>query len=48
MITFIAFLAATFAWILEMPALFVVSVIALIASSALYIHDRLKSKHKSA
>lgn len=43
MITFVAFLAATFAWILNMPALFTVSLIALIASFALYIKDRLKS-----
>lgn len=46
MITFIAFLAATFAWILNMPALFTVSVIALIASLALYIKDRFRSNNK--
>ncbi|MGD8115309.1 hypothetical protein [Vibrio sp. Hep-1b-8] len=50
MITFIAFLAATFAWILSMPALFTVSVIALIASFALYVTDKFKGndKQKSA
>jgi hypothetical protein len=50
MITFVAFLAATFAWILNMPALFTVSVIALVASGALYINDKRnnKDKHKSA
>ncbi|MFM2587052.1 hypothetical protein [Vibrio sp. TBV020] len=48
MITFIAFLAATFAWILHMPALFTVSFIALIASGALYLNDKYKSRKKSA
>lgn len=50
MITFVAFLAATFAWILNMPALFTVSVIALVASGALYINDKRNNKdtHKSA
>ncbi|NOI80278.1 hypothetical protein F0237_06315 [Vibrio tubiashii] len=50
MITFVAFLAATFAWILKMPALFTVSLIALIASGALYLNDKLKQskEEKSA
>lgn len=48
MITFIAFLAATFAWVLSMPALFTVSLIALVASGALYINDKRKSEKKSA
>lgn len=42
MVTFIAFLAATFAWVLQMPALFTVSVIALILSAALYLYDKRK------
>lgn len=46
MITFVAFLAATFAWILNMPALFTVSVIALVASGALYINDKRNNKDK--
>jgi hypothetical protein len=48
MITFIAFLAATFAWVLSMPALFTVSLIALVASGALYLNDKRKSEKKSA
>lgn len=40
MVTFIAFLAATFAWVLHMPALFSLSVIALVISAALYFYDR--------
>lgn len=43
MITFIAFLAATFAWVLSMPALFTVSLIALVASGVLYLNDKKKS-----
>ncbi|MFB9217887.1 hypothetical protein [Vibrio sinaloensis] len=45
MVTFIAFLAATFAWILKMPALFSISVIALVCSAALYFYDK---RHKQA
>ncbi|NOH80423.1 hypothetical protein F0231_11805 [Vibrio sp. RE86] len=45
MITFIAFLAATFAWILEMPALFTVSLIALVASALLFLNDRFNSNN---
>ncbi|RTZ17207.1 hypothetical protein EJ063_00030 [Vibrio aquaticus] len=48
MITFIAFLAATFAWVLSMPALFTVSLIALVASGMLYLNDKRKSEKKSA
>ncbi len=44
MITFVAFLAATFAWILKMPALFTVSLLALVASSVLYLNDKLKHR----
>jgi len=44
MITFVAFLAATFAWILKMPALFTVSLIALVASGVLYLNDKLKHR----
>lgn len=45
MITFIAFLAATFAWILEMPALFTVSLVALVASALLFLNDRFNSNN---
>ncbi|NOI74780.1 hypothetical protein F0224_03745 [Vibrio coralliilyticus] len=50
MVTFIAFLAVTFAWILKMPALFTVSVVALIASGMLYWNDKRKEsdKHEEA
>ncbi|MEF1291262.1 hypothetical protein [Vibrio sp. M260118] len=50
MITFVAFLAATFAWVLKMPALFTVSLLALVASGALYLNDKYKhsKKEKSA
>ncbi|AIW16155.1 hypothetical protein OPW41_03990 [Vibrio europaeus] len=44
MITFVAFLAATFAWILKMPALFTVSLIALVASGGLYLNDKYKHR----
>lgn len=40
MITFVAFLSATLAWVLNMPALFIVSVVALLASAALFVKDR--------
>ncbi len=40
MISFIAFLLATFAWVLSMPALFTVSVLALVASGILHWQDR--------
>ena len=42
MVTFIAFLAATFAWVLKMPALLTVSIIALVLSAALYLYDKRK------
>ncbi|TOO60859.1 hypothetical protein CGH34_22425, partial [Vibrio parahaemolyticus] len=37
MFSFIAFLTATFAWILSMYALFTVSVVALVVSAILYL-----------
>ncbi|KII76046.1 hypothetical protein [Vibrio renipiscarius] len=40
MITFIAFLAAIFAWFLHMNALFFVSVFALFFGACLFIKDR--------
>ncbi len=46
MISFVAFLAATFAWVLKMPALFTVSLLALIASVALYLNDKYKQNRK--
>ncbi|MEZ8102677.1 hypothetical protein [Vibrio bivalvicida] len=46
MITFVAFLAATFAWILKMPALFTVSLLALVASGALYLNDEFKRRNE--
>ncbi|KLN63524.1 hypothetical protein [Vibrio sp. VPAP30] len=46
MITFVAFLAATFAWILKMPALFTVSLLALVASGALYLNDKFKRRNE--
>ncbi|OAJ95258.1 hypothetical protein [Vibrio bivalvicida] len=46
MITFVAFLAATFAWILKMPALFTVSLLALVASGALYLNDKFKRRNQ--
>ncbi|KGY13307.1 hypothetical protein NM22_07445 [Vibrio tubiashii] len=46
MISFVAFLAATFAWVLKMPALFTVSLLAFIASGALYLNDKYKQNRK--
>ncbi|WP_425668635.1 hypothetical protein ACPSL3_08950 [Vibrio owensii] len=40
MFSFIAFLTATFAWVLSMYALFTVSVVALFVSGLLYLNDR--------
>lgn len=37
--SFIAFLAATLAWILEMNAVFAIAVLALVVSAILYIKD---------
>ncbi|MGR5120057.1 hypothetical protein ACPV5L_15955 [Vibrio astriarenae] len=44
MISFIAFLAATFAWVLDLKALFTFSIIAFIASATLYWTERYQSK----
>ncbi|GAL16015.1 hypothetical protein JCM19233_7037 [Vibrio astriarenae] len=43
MISFIAFLAATFAWVLDLKALFTVSIIAFIASATLYWTEKNQS-----
>ncbi|AXY00981.1 hypothetical protein D1115_06795 [Vibrio alfacsensis] len=40
MFSFIAFLTATFAWVLDMHALFTVSVVALFVSAILYLNDK--------
>lgn len=40
MVTFIAFLAAIFAWFLHMNALFFVSVVALVGGACLFIKDK--------
>ncbi|WP_110415971.1 hypothetical protein [Vibrio harveyi] len=54
MFSFIAFLTATFAWVLSMYALFTVSVVALIVSGLLYLNDKFghhpkgSTKEKSA
>ncbi len=40
MFSFIAFLTATFAWVLSMYALFTVSVVALFVSGLLYLNDK--------
>ncbi|MBR9787117.1 MAG: hypothetical protein GYB40_04210 [Vibrionaceae bacterium] len=53
MFSFIAFLTATFAWILSMYALFTVSAAALIVSAILYLKDKIactknRTKGKSA
>ncbi|EIW7864033.1 hypothetical protein MH171_004020 [Vibrio parahaemolyticus] len=47
MFSFIAFLTATFAWILSMYALFTVSVVALVASAILYLKDRFYQNKKT-
>jgi len=44
MVTFIAFLTATFAWVLSMPALFSISVLALIFGAVLYFYDKRKNE----
>ncbi|KAB0464826.1 MULTISPECIES: hypothetical protein [Vibrio] len=46
LICFVAFLTATFAWILNMPALFSVSALFLIISAIVYIADLCKNKKK--
>ncbi|ELB1484400.1 hypothetical protein QPP83_003624 [Vibrio parahaemolyticus] len=47
MFSFIAFLTATFAWILSMYALFTVSVVALVVSVILYLKDRFYQNKKT-
>ena len=47
LICFIAFLAATFAWILKMPALFSVSALFLVFSAAIYVGDFIKSQKRN-
>ncbi|MEZ9059725.1 hypothetical protein [Vibrio pelagius] len=47
LICFIAFLAATFAWILKMPALFSVSALFLVFSAAIYLSDFIKNQKKN-
>lgn len=44
MVSFIAFLSATCAWIMKMPILFLVTAVALIASALLHLHDRRHTK----
>jgi len=46
LISFVAFLAATFAWILSMPALFFVSVMFLGVSAFVYLSDIWKKRVK--
>ncbi|MGR5070139.1 MULTISPECIES: hypothetical protein [Vibrio] len=46
MFSFIAFLTATFAWVLSMYALFTVSVVTLLVSGLLYLNDKFGSHHK--
>ena len=46
LICFVAFLAATFAWILKMPALFSVSALFLLVSAIIYIADLWKNQRK--
>ncbi len=46
MVSFVAFLAATLAWVLNMPALFTVSLLALAASAVLYLSDKYKESKK--
>ncbi|MCK6265783.1 hypothetical protein KP803_21210 [Vibrio sp. ZSDE26] len=43
---FVAFIGATFAWVLSMPTLLVYSVIFLLFSAALYLKDLWKNKAK--
>ncbi|TYZ34534.1 hypothetical protein [Vibrio alginolyticus] len=47
MFSFIAFLTATFAWILSMYALFTVSLVALVVSATLYLKDRFYQSKKT-
>ncbi|MDN3612932.1 MAG: hypothetical protein ACPG5L_04050 [Vibrio gallaecicus] len=48
LISFVAFLAATFAWILKMPALFFVSAMFLIVSAIIYGVDLWKKRLKDS
>ncbi|HAS8189516.1 TPA: hypothetical protein I7674_09890 [Vibrio vulnificus] len=48
MFSFVAFLSATFAWILSMYALFTVSIVALVVSLLLYLRDKFIKKYHSA
>ncbi|EIT7144619.1 hypothetical protein L2778_002420 [Vibrio vulnificus] len=47
MFSFVAFLSATFAWILSMYALFTVSIVALVVSFLLYLRDKFIEKYHS-
>ncbi|MGF1694485.1 hypothetical protein L4D20_11445 [Vibrio kyushuensis] len=46
LVCFVAFLAATFAWILTMPALFFVSVLFLAVSALIYVVDLWKNSER--
>ncbi|HAT8529646.1 TPA: hypothetical protein I7204_16420 [Vibrio vulnificus] len=48
MFSFVAFLTATFAWILSMYALFTVSIVALVVSLLLYLRDKFIEKYHSS
>ncbi|EJO9868559.1 TPA: hypothetical protein I7762_12390 [Vibrio vulnificus] len=48
MFSFVAFLTATFAWILSMYALFTVSIVALVVSLLLYLRDKFIKKYHSS
>jgi len=47
LICFVAFLAATFAWILKMPALFSVSALFLLVSAIVYVVDIWKNQKRN-
>ncbi|WP_299692617.1 hypothetical protein [uncultured Vibrio sp.] len=47
LICFVAFLAATFAWLLKMPALFSVSALFLLVSAVVYLSDIWKNQSKN-
>ncbi|EIO3938861.1 TPA: hypothetical protein I7738_13250 [Vibrio vulnificus] len=48
MFSFVAFLTATFAWILSMYALFTVSIVALVVSLLLYLRDKFIERYHSS
>ncbi|MCF8777778.1 hypothetical protein LZU85_03100 [Vibrio sp. IRLE0018] len=48
MFSFVAFLTATFAWILSMYALFTVSIVAFVVSLLLYLRDKFIEKYHSS